>query len=173
MGICSQAQHWLLAFALMVAAGCSKAGENLAFEQIGTGFNGPTKTEIRYFETRSAVTESWIGGALTPSELDQVFSKIDFGRQMLVSFGTGQYSKNTTGTIVVERVVQYEKTSVVVYVRIGVNMECGAKGPTEPYALVVMERMAMANVGLGWDALNVPEECFGNQRSRGRSVSQH
>ncbi len=68
------------------------------YKQVFVGFNGPRKGENYIWESEVGARRSWLSSALDEKELENIFSEIDFNKQILIGFAVGE-RPNVTGRI--------------------------------------------------------------------------
>ncbi|MFZ6781321.1 hypothetical protein ACO0LD_31175 [Undibacterium sp. Ji83W] len=130
--------------ALMSMAGCSNAVESA---HIFTGTNGPTKPQAYHFESRSQLDNSWVKSALSSSDYEQVLSKIDFRRQILVAVSVGERNSVSENVQLwrIRLLPVGEDTIVDVSVKVGmVSKECRKDFTSYVFVLGTFEKPKQA-----------------------------
>ena len=141
---------------VLCTSGCNQGPR---YEQIFTGFNGPSSTVTKYFMDQHSVKSSWLSRALTPPELERVLSQVSFERQMLVVVAVGM-RENVTGKVTLESINQY-KSSLMTYIEIGVNDTGCIQADTAsyPFVLAVVERLQQFDGMENYFHQNFPDGC--------------
>ena len=174
MGSFARAHTTLLRFCVLglpvLVSGCNQHG--LASAQVAAGANGPAGPSVSYLRTFQEADASWLPAALGPARYRAAMSRVDFSRQMVVAFASGE-QQNFSGTIRIARV--YEYTGVAsrplnILVQLGVFPEkCFSAAISRPFAVAVVERPRHTSLGTGYDLQNVASSCNAAMRPNNSS----
>jgi hypothetical protein len=145
---------------LLGLSACNQHG--LASEQIAAGATGPREPAVSYLQTAREAEASWLPSALGPAKYRAAIAQVDFSRQMLVAFASGE-QQNFSGTIRISRVYEYTGVSsrpINVLVEIGVfPQECFSGAMSRPFAIAVVERPLHISSSRGYDVQNFAASC--------------
>lgn len=112
-------------FCVLVLAGCGLIYPSLQFKNVYIGYNSPKTSDLKiaFFENKLAVEKSWVGSTLSKDELIELFNKIDFKHQFLLTYFHGE-DGDTTGTIFVEN-LSYTSDSTLRYINVITSVNVG------------------------------------------------
>lgn len=131
------------------------------YEHVHVGSNGPVHSASTVFESRDAVRRSWLASSLTPSELNAILGRMDFGTHILVALSFGRRT-NATGKIYFSN-IDYNSVMDTLSIAgmIGVQGRDCDEPPSEAYPFVVAIAPRPSNVPdyTGYFAQNFPDDC--------------
>ena len=70
-----------------------------SFQQVYIGFNGLHEPEVTYFHSEQEVRRSWLASNIKKLRLDEIVSKINFKKQVLLLVAVGDRGNVATGNI--------------------------------------------------------------------------
>jgi hypothetical protein len=143
-----------------VLAGCGQ--QQLGFEQVASGSNGPRNPQASYFQSAGEADKSWLPSALGSSEYKAVLARVDFSRQILVGVAAGE-RENASGAARIVEIYQYTGTAhepINVLAKFGVlPSSCSSGATSRPFAVAVARKPAPLSGDLGYDFGNYPDSC--------------
>jgi hypothetical protein len=127
---------------------------------VASGFNGPAESGAEIFFTEADVRASWLGKALSDSQMAAMLAKVRFAEQVLVSYSFGERSNASSRIQLTHLIFQERFGSYSIGTRLGVIPDtCGqAEAASYPFIVGVIAARQGAYVG-GSSTSNYPADC--------------
>lgn len=156
---------FLFLVSLLGLTSCSKM-RSIEFQQIYVGLNGPKIPELYFYEDQASLEKSWVRLALSDQHYNQLLSKIDFKRHVLLAFALGEIDA-PIGEVRIDRLRKFvsrtSSPSMDVSVSLGiVDAKC-SKRHTIAYPFVLATFDIPENFkhsgGYGYEVQTFPDKC--------------
>ena len=92
-----------------------------SFQQVYIGFNGLHEPEVTYFHSEQEVRRSWLASNIKKLRLDEIVSKINFKKQVLLLVAVGDRGNVATGNIYIKQIINGDH--ILAYADVGVSGE--------------------------------------------------
>ena len=139
--------YFILLISLLLVS-CNMNAKNLDIKPVHTGFNGSHEfTKMYFYESHIEIANSWMKSSLTPDELAQLLTKVDFKKQVIFvySFGERMAAAGSLKITELSYISNPESNSaglsVIAYIGITNDKDCTlALKKSYPFIVLVIER---------------------------------
>jgi hypothetical protein len=140
-------QYAILLISLLLVS-CNMNAKNLDIKPVHIGFNGSHEfTKMYFFENNATIENSWMKSSLTPDELAQLLSKVDFKKQLIFVYSFGERMaaagslKITEMNYIPDPKSNSAGLSVIAYIGITSDKDCAlALKKSYPFVVLVIDR---------------------------------
>ena len=137
----SNSKLWFLSIILLIGA-CS-VYQNIGFEQVYVGRNGPGQAGAALLVNEDDLRKSWLSRALLAVDFERVQSRVDFSRQslLLLSVGARKSFSGTIRVVDVYQIMDSKDRPLNITANVGVLGDgCQTSVVSHPFVVVIIDK---------------------------------